>query len=121
MTFQYQAITGSGDEASGLIESASREQATRTTRAGTPVSESLRDHQAITATGCDLVAVGEKTGKMAQMLQSLAKLYQQSGRERAKRTLQLIEPLAILVIGGVIGLIITGVVLAITASQELGL
>ena len=97
------------------------QQVTRTTRAGTPLSEALRDHQAITATGCDLVAVGEKTGKMAQMLQSLAKLYQQSGRERAKRTLQLIEPLAILVIGGVIGLIITGVVLAITASQELGL
>jgi len=97
------------------------EQVTKTVRAGTPLSEALQDHEAITATGCDLVAVGEKTGKMPQMLESLARLYQTTGRERAKRTLQLIEPLAILIIGAAIGLIITGVVLAITASQDLGI
>jgi general secretion pathway protein F len=96
-------------------------QVTKATRAGTPLSEALRDNDAITATGCDLVAVGEKTGRMPEMLRSLARLYQNSGRERAKRALQLIEPVAILIIGGAIGVIITGVVLAITASQELGM
>ena len=96
-------------------------QVTRATRGGSELSAALADHQAITATGCDLVRVGEKTGKLPQMLESLAKLYQQSGRERAKRALQLIEPIAILLIGAVIGVIITGVILAITASQDLGM
>jgi len=96
-------------------------QVTRAVRSGTPLSDALREHQAITATGCDLVAVGEKTGKLPPMLHSLARLYQNTGRERARRALQLIEPFAILIIGAAIGLIITGVVLAITASQELGL
>ena len=84
---------------------------TRATRGGSELSAALRDHQAVTATGCGLVRVGEKTGKLPQMLESLAKLYQQSGRERAKRALQLIEPAAILAIGAVIGVIITGVTL----------
>lgn len=96
-------------------------QVTRSVRSGVPLSEALRQHKAITPTGCDLVGVGEKTGKLPQMLASLAKLYQNTGRERARRALQLIEPFAILVIGAAIGLIITGVVLAITASQEIGI
>lgn len=38
-----------------------------------------------------------------------------------KRLLLLIEPAAILIIGGVIGLIITGVILAITSVNQISL
>ncbi|MNW08025.1 hypothetical protein D3C71_2047360 [compost metagenome] len=53
------------------------------------------------------------------MLQSLAALYEESGRSRMKKALVLIEPLAILLIGSVFGLIITGVVLAITSANDM--
>ena len=55
------------------------------------------------------------------MLHSLAKLLEESGRVRMKRLLLLIEPLAILTIGSIIGLIITGVILAITSVNEINL
>jgi len=97
------------------------DQVTKATRGGDSLSQALRDHEAITLTGCDLVRVGEKTGKLPVMLGSLSKLYKTSSRERVKAVLQLIEPLCILVIGAVIGLIITGVILAITTTQDIGM
>ena len=53
------------------------------------------------------------------MLDSLAQLYEESGRNRMKRVLILLEPIAILVIGSMIGTIILGVILAITSANDL--
>ncbi|MNG25489.1 type IV pilin biogenesis protein [compost metagenome] len=88
-------------------------------RAGTALSTALEERQAISAIGGNLVRVGEKSGQLAEMLQSLAALYEESGRSRMKKALVLIEPLAILLIGSVFGLIITGVVLAITSANDM--
>ena len=63
--------------------------------------------------------VGERSGKLASMLDSLAKLYEEAGRNRMKRVLILLEPIAILVIGSMIGTIILGVILAITSANDL--
>jgi len=46
-------------------------------------------------------------------------IYTEAARKRMTRMLTLIEPLAILVIGGVIGVIILGVILAITSINGL--
>ncbi|MCO3736943.1 type II secretion system F family protein, partial [Pseudomonas aeruginosa] len=43
----------------------------------------------------------------------------EAGQARMKKALVLIEPLAILLIGSVFGLIITGVVLAITSANDM--
>lgn len=91
----------------------------RAVRSGSTLAQSLENHDALTGTGYNLVGVGERTGTLPGMLQSLAKLYEEAGRQRMKRVLALIEPLAILVIGAVIGTIILGVVLAITSANTL--
>ncbi|MDZ4348785.1 MAG: type II secretion system F family protein [Xanthomonadaceae bacterium] len=93
----------------------------RAVRGGGSLADALEDHDALTATGYNLVRVGERSGKLASMLESLARLYEQSGRNRMKRVLILIEPLAILIIGGLIGLIILGVILAITSANDLAI
>ena len=54
-------------------------------------------------------------------LAGLARLYETTGRDRLKRTLQLIEPLAIIVIGAVVGIIVTAIVLAITSVNDVPL
>ena len=82
-------------------------------------SDALEDHDALTATGYNLVRVGERSGKLASMLDSLARLYEEAGRNRMKRVLILLEPIAILVIGSMIGTIILGVILAITSANDL--
>jgi len=93
-------------------------QVRKAVKAGTSLSQALQDNEALTATGHNLIRAGEKAGKLPRMLRSLAKLLEESGRVRMKRFLLLIEPAAILVIGGVIGVIITGVILAITSVNQ---
>ncbi|MDE3738021.1 MULTISPECIES: type II secretion system F family protein [Pseudomonas] len=97
------------------------ERVTQDVRGGTALSVALEERQAITAIGANLVRVGEASGQLAEMLLSLATLYEEAGRGRMKKTLVLIEPLAILLIGSVFGLIITGVVLAITSANDMAL
>ena len=64
---------------------------------------------------------GEATGELPKLLMALSKLYEASGRDRMKRVLQLIEPLAIIVIGGIIGVIVTSIILAITSVNDVPL
>ncbi len=94
-------------------------EVTRAVRGGSTLADALEDHDALTATGYNLVRVGERSGKLASMLDSLAKLYEEAGRNRMKRVLILLEPIAILIIGSMIGTIILGVILAITSANDL--
>jgi general secretion pathway protein F len=96
-------------------------EVTRAVRGGASLADALEDHDALTATGYNLVRVGERSGKLASMLDSLARLYEEAGRNRMKRVLILLEPIAILVIGSVIGTIILGVILAITSANDLAI
>ena len=94
-------------------------EVTRSVRAGVSLADALEDHDALTATGYNLVRVGERSGKLAPMLESLSNLYAEAGRNRMKRVLILLEPIAIMIIGSVIGTIILGVILAITSANDL--
>ena len=88
-------------------------------RAGDGLADSLERTRSLTPTGYNLIRSGEKTGRLPEMMRSVARLYEEAARTRMKRMMALIEPLAILVIGGVIGVIILGVILAITSVNEL--
>tara|TARA_R100000306_G_scaffold62419_1_gene69905 strand:+ start:1808 stop:3004 length:1197 start_codon:yes stop_codon:yes gene_type:complete len=88
-------------------------------KSGIPLSSALKENAVITNTGYNLLRAGEKSGEVARLLKSLAELHDTSGRNRMKRFLALIEPIAILLIGGVIGVIIMGVILAITSANDI--
>ncbi|MBP6798117.1 MAG: type II secretion system F family protein [Luteimonas sp.] len=90
----------------------------RAVKGGATLSAALREHQALNPTGYDLVAVGEASGELPKLLAALARLYETTGRDRMKRTLQLIEPLAIIIIGVVVGTIMTAIILAITSVND---
>lgn len=93
-------------------------QVARTVKGGSTLSAALREHRALNPTGYDLVAVGEASGELPKLLAALARLYETTGRDRMKRALQLIEPLAIIVIGIVVGIIVTAIILAITSVNN---
>ena len=84
-----------------------------------PLADALEEHAALTPTGYNLVRVGERAGELPAMLRSLGKLCENAGRARMKQFLALLEPAAIMVIGGVIGLIMIGVILAITSANDI--
>lgn len=93
----------------------------RSVKAGSTLSAALREHRSLNPTGYDLVAVGEASGELPKLLSALARLYETTGRDRMKRALQLIEPLAIIVIGIVVGTIMTAIILAITSVNDVPL
>lgn len=90
----------------------------KSVKGGLSLSEALRTHRALNPTGYDLVAVGEASGQLPKLLDALARLYETTGRDRMKRVLQLIEPISIIVIGAVIGTIVTSIILAITSIND---
>lgn len=99
------------------LESLSRrlDLALRDLRAGKKLADSLALHRTVGPMGVNLVRVGERTGELPQMLQTLGRTHESAGRERMKRFLILFEPLAILAVGSVIGFIMVAVMLAITS------
>ncbi len=90
-------------------------------KSGTMLSDALKTQDALLPTAYNILRVGERSGELPAMLKSLAELYEKSSRNRMKRMLILIEPLAILIIGGAIGTIILGIVLAITSASDIPL
>lgn len=94
-------------------------EAARAVRGGHTLADALEEQDTLTATGYNLIRVGERAGELPAMLQSLAKLCEDAGRSRMKQFLALLEPIAILVIGAMIGLIMVGIILAITSANDI--
>ncbi|WP_024868644.1 type II secretion system F family protein [Pseudoxanthomonas suwonensis] len=95
------------------------EEVARNVRSGATLADALEEQDTLTATGYNLVRVGERSGELPAMLQSLARLCEEAGRRRMKQFLALLEPAAILLIGGTIGVIMVGIILAITSANDL--
>jgi general secretion pathway protein F len=94
-------------------------QAMREVRGGKKLADALTDVQMLSVTGLNLIRVGERTGELSTMLRTLATIYENAGRERLKRFLILLEPIAILIIGSVIGTIMIAIMLAITSLSNI--
>jgi len=97
------------------------QQVLKEVRAGKKVADALASARVLNITGLNLIRVGERSGELAGMLRALATLYENAGRERLKRFMVLLEPIAILVIGGVIGTIMIAIMLAITSLSNMPL
>ena len=96
----------------------SLQQVLREVRGGARFADALATNRALGATGINLVRVGERSGELAPMLRALSTLYENAGRDRMKRFLLLLEPIAILVIGTVIGVIMVAIMLAVTSMND---
>jgi general secretion pathway protein F len=97
------------------------EKAKSAVKAGTPLSTALEENNCLNETGYNLIRVGERSGKVESMLNALAELYTEQGKQRMKQVLKLIEPIAILIIGLGMGIIITGIMLAITSANDIAI
>ncbi|MEO9078081.1 MAG: type II secretion system F family protein, partial [Rhodanobacter sp.] len=78
------------------------EEVSRQVRAGTTLADALEEQQTLNPTGYNLIRVGERSGELPAMLQTLAHLSETAGRARIKQFLALLEPAAILMIGGAV-------------------
>ncbi|MEP5766263.1 MAG: type II secretion system F family protein [Halieaceae bacterium] len=97
------------------------QQVERSVRAGEKLAESLQANQVVTEIGFNLVKVGEQSGQLPRMLETLAGMHISQGKQRMRKFLQLIEPVSILLIGAAVGFIMGGVILAITSVNDVAL
>ena len=87
-------------------------------RSGKSLADSLEKNRVLTPAGYNLVRSGEKTGRVDFMIRSLANLYSEGVKKRMEDVLAIVEPLAILLIGGVIGTVMLGIILAMTSVSD---
>lgn len=90
-------------------------------RNGESLSKALTTQQVLTPTATNLIKVGEKSGALAPMMTSVAKLYDVKCKNRMATVVALIEPLSILLIGVVIGVLVLGIILAITSLNTVSI
>ena len=97
------------------------DQVERGVRNGNALAAALVDYQVFDEALTNLIGVGERSGRLAEMLQSAAALAEQKGRDRIKRATAVLEPLAILFIGGMIGVIVIALFTAIASINNVPL
>ncbi len=102
------------EKISGIIASV-RESA----RKGKGIAEPLKNGDIFPPLAVHMVTVGEETGKLDEMLIKIADRFDLEVRTTVKRMLSLLEPLLILLVGGVVGFIVVSMLLAIFSINEL--
>lgn len=91
----------------------------RNVRAGRPLEEVLAEVQRdIDPMIIDLIRTGRNSGTLGEMLAFAAAQLEKDSRERAKRLTALTEPIAILTIAGIVGMIVVSIVLAMTSLYQ---
>jgi general secretion pathway protein F len=66
-----------------------------------------------------MIGVGEETGRLDEMLIKVAETYEENVRNSVKRFVSLLEPLIIVIMGGVVGFIVISMLLAIFSINEI--
>ena len=72
----------------------------------------------VSAAGRPSLSVGEETGKLDQMFNRMADIYEGETRSSIKRFTALFEPLIILTMGILVGTMILSMLIAITSINE---
>jgi general secretion pathway protein F len=91
---------------SGLLDQQLRqrlEQATRSIRAGQPISLSLDTQALTTPVALRMLRVGERTGQMGEMMERIALFHEEELARWVERFTRVFEPLLMALIGVVIG------------------
>ncbi len=88
---------------------------------GGKVGRSLAETTPFPEMAIRMISVGEETGRLEEMLSSVAETYEANARRTLSRFLVILEPAMILLLGGLVGFIVASVFLAIFRLNEMPL
>jgi len=92
------------------------EQVSVKVRSGVPLSEALREVDGLLAKLSSTILVGEESGRLDTMLDSIAQSMEMDAQEATKRMVTLLEPLMICVMALIVGFVVVAVILPIYES-----
>lgn len=101
-----------------LVKQAS-EAIYREVKEGKRVSRLMKEQGVFPAMAVQMVALGEETGKIGEMLTGVAEDLDTRIQARIKSYLALLEPIAILVMGGIVGGVVISMLAAIFGLNEI--
>jgi general secretion pathway protein F len=88
-------------------------------REGKGISKSLEETNVFPPLAIHMIGVGEETGRLDEMLIKVAEAYEVNVQTTVKRVVSLLEPLIILVMGGIVFFIVISILLAILSINEI--
>jgi type IV pilus assembly protein PilC len=101
-----QAIEITGRTAGNAVVEKAMEDVTASVKSGGTISAPLRDAPVFPAMVVQMVGVGEETGALETMLGKVADFYEDEVATAVKGLTSLLEPLMIIVVGGIVGFIV---------------
>ena len=113
-----QAMETAADSLSTPVLKRAVEAAGKSVREGQPLSGSLRVSKMIPPLALDMIEVGESTGALPSMLNSVAEFFEEDVNTKMQATLSLIEPAIMLVMGGVVAFVLIALYLPIFSLAD---
>ena len=103
----------SGESTNNILVQQSIERATEKVKSGRTLSESIKDQPYIMPLIPQMAAIGEQSGKMDEMLGKAAQVYEDELDEKIAAISTLIEPILMLALAGMAGVLVGGVLFPI--------
>jgi len=86
---------------------------------GQPMWQSMENQGIFPRLAVAMVKVGEETGNLDEMLESLARFYEDEVDKTVEGIVSLIEPLLVVTIGGIVGVILIALYMPIFKIGEI--
>ena len=113
-----QAIKLTGDTAGNVVIEKSMEDVYASVKRGGSLAGPIEENAIFPPMVGHMVAVGEETGQLEQMLSKIADFYEAEVDAKVKALTALIEPLMIVFVGGIVGFIVISMYLPMFAIYE---
>lgn len=103
------ALQISGDVVGNAIYQSIIKEASEAVRGGQTISEAFSHYEEIPSLMNQMVKIGEETGKLAPILESLARFYRRDVDSLVENLISLIEPALIIVLGLAVGVVVAAI------------
>ena len=103
------ALQISGEVVGNAVYRAIIQEAAEAVRGGSTISEAFSRHEEIPSLLNQMMRIGEETGKLDQILSSLARFYQKEVDSVIENLISLIEPALIIVLGLAVGIVVAAI------------
>jgi len=113
-----QAMETAADSLAAPLLQRSVENAGKMVREGQPLSASLATSKMFPPLAIDMIEVGESTGALPSMLNSVAEFFEEDVQTRMTATLSLIEPAIMIVMGSVVAFVLIALYLPIFSLAD---
>jgi len=113
-----QAMETAADSLNTPLLKRAVEAAGKSVREGQPLSGSLKTSGMFPGLATDMIEVGESTGALPQMLNSVAEFFEEDVNTRMSATLSLVEPAIMIVMGSFVAFVLISLYLPIFSLAD---